>query len=139
MKWGACDFSGFLELERRLDKALREQRARQMIEEALQELGNILLRDTKERTPVDTGHLRRNWQVSRVEKHGECYEIAVSNNIEYAPFVENGHRIVVGGVTVGFVDGVYMLRISAMELERRMPQLIERKTRDMLRRIFGGT
>lgn len=138
MKWGGFDYGSFKAMYERLDKAVREQRVEQMVQQVLQELGDILLRDVKRKTPVDTGHLRRNWYLSKVEKHGEWYDVTVYNNVEYAPYVENGHRIVVKGVTVGFVDGVYMLRIAADELERRMPQLVERKAQDMLLRIFGG-
>ena len=107
--------------------------------EVLQELGNTLLRGTRRRTPVDTGHLRRNWFVSSVRQRGDVFEIEIYNNTEYAPWVENGHRIVRNGNTVGWCDGVFMLRLSVIEIERLAPEVIGRRADEFLRRLMGGS
>lgn len=109
------------------------------IREVLQELGNMLLRSTRRRTPVDTGHLRRNWFISSVRQRGDVFEIEIYNNTEYAPWVENGHRIVRNGNTVGWCDGVFMLRLSVIEIERLAPEVIGRRADEFLRRLMEGS
>ena len=66
--------------------------------------GGILLRNTKMKTPVDTGQLRRSWELEK----GDLY-VKLYNNVEYAQFVEFGHRTR-GGKS--YVEGVYMLKTS---------------------------
>ena len=66
--------------------------------------GGILLRNTKMKTPVDTGQLRRSWELEK----GDLY-VKLMNRIEYGIFVEWGHRTR-GGKS--YVEGVYMLKTS---------------------------
>ena len=66
--------------------------------------GGKLLRNTKKKTPVDTGQLRRSWELEK----GDLY-VKLYNNVEYAQFVEFGHRTR-GGKS--YVEGVYMLKTS---------------------------
>ena len=66
--------------------------------------GGILLRNTKMKTPVDTGQLRRSWELEK----GDLY-VKLYNNVEYAQFIEFGHRTR-GGKS--YVEGVYMLKTS---------------------------
>ena len=56
----------------------------------LDEMMNGLLTDVKELTPVDRGHLRRNWFITKAKHSGKVYHADIYNNIEYAPYVENG-------------------------------------------------
>ena len=46
------------------------------------------------------------------------YQTTVFNQVEYAPYVEYGHRIVKNGKTVGFVLGRYILTKSRNEVEK---------------------
>jgi hypothetical protein len=64
---------------------------------------------TVKATPVDTGHLRRMWFSSPAKRVGNGYESRYYNNTFYAGYVNNGHRIVRNGKTVGYVNGVRML------------------------------
>lgn len=137
-RWGSCDFSQLKRWAKKIDRATREGVAEQFITEVLHELGNRLLDETKRNTPFISGHLRRNWQISNVTRKGDMYEIEVYNNVEYAPFVEYGHRIVVKGITVGFVEGRYMMHLSAQKMETLFPRLLEKRSRDLLVKIFGA-
>jgi hypothetical protein len=80
------------------------------------------LAKTKQYTPVESGKLRAGWQVSDVVKNGGTLEITLYNTVEYAPYVEEGHKIVAGGRTVGFKEGCHMVAISLSELEEAMPK-----------------
>lgn len=84
---------------------------------------------TKERTPVDTGHLRDNWQIGAIEKRGDEYYIEVYNNVEYAEPVEYGHRLRGGK---GFKEGVHMLELSLQEVQRQLPDYLRGWLQDFL-------
>lgn len=102
-------------------------------QETVNRIGNKLLRLTKQKTPVDTGLLRKNW----LGKSGDL-EFTVSNVTKYAPMIEYGHRVVGGKGGIkgkrrkgnkkklgkrttsgkGYVEGVYMLTRSVKEIEQ---------------------
>ena len=76
------------------------------LENLIKKHGVYLFTNTKKRTPVDTGQLRRSWQLKY--KKGDLY-IRLYNNTEYGLYVEYGHRTR-GGKS--YVEGVYMLKTS---------------------------
>lgn len=96
----------------------------------------LAIRKVKMLTPVDTGDLRNNWKY-HILKQGDTYKIVIYNNVEYALFVEKGHRIVIAGRTVGFVDGQFMLELTEQEMERLAPRMWEREVEKEWRRILG--
>ena len=80
--------------------------ARFMAQEAERVKGRI-----KNKTPVDTGRLRNSW-TSTVS--GTTAEIFTP--VEYAPYVEFGHRVKIGGKFTGnVVPGRFMLRDGVQE------------------------
>lgn len=96
----------------------------------------LAIRKVKKMTPVDTGDLRQNWKHSVIKK-GDTYIIVVYNQVEYASFVEKGHRIVIAGRTVGWVEGRFMLQLTANEMERLAPNMWKKEVEKEMRRIFG--
>ena len=94
--------------------------------EAVYEVAGRVFRATVKNTPVDTGFLRESWNIDDVKKKGSVYEIEISNDVEYASYVEYGHRIVRGGNTLGWKDGVFMLTISEKNLEKVMDRIFQR-------------
>ena len=74
------------------------------LQSLIEKHGGILLRNTKMKSPVNTGQLRRSWELEK----GELY-IRIFSNCEYTIFVEYGHRTR-GGKS--YVEGVYMLKTS---------------------------
>lgn len=99
-------------------------------------ISQLAIRKVKKMTPVDSGDLRNNWK-SYVLKKGDSYYIHVYNQLEYASFVENGHRIVVAGQTVGWVEGRFMLKLTMDEMERIAPNVWKNEVEKEMRRIFG--
>lgn len=83
----------------------------------LTEMANRLLAKVKPRTPVDTGALREAWQIGEIRGSGRNIEIEILNFMDYASFVELGHRTVAGT----WVEGRFMLTISLDEIYREMP------------------
>lgn len=75
----------------------------------------------KKATPVDTGTLRRNWEVEGPTYRGRAWEIKFFNDTEYASYVENGHRTRGGN---SWVDGQFFMKKSMNQLESQLPDLI---------------
>ena len=57
-----------------------------------------------------------------------------SNPVEYAPYVEFGHRTRGGG----FKDPQFMLTISEEKLRAIIPKLLERKVKKMLQEVLDA-
>ena len=74
------------------------------LENLIKKHGVFLFVNTKKLTPVDTGELRRSWQLKY--KKGDLY-IRLYNNTEYGLYVEYGHRTR-GGKS--YIEGAYMLK-----------------------------
>lgn len=87
------------------------------------------------------GHLRRSWRVTSAEGTGYNYTITVENPLEYASYVEHGHRQTPGrfipalGKTavVSWVRGRHMLSDSVNELEDSKYKIVEAKLNAFLK------
>lgn len=106
----------------------------------VKELAARLLAKVIKRTPVGVyddgrvgGTLRRGWTIGQVKKIGDMYEIEVINPTEYGQYVEFGHRT---RNHQGWVNGRFMMTISADELEQQAPAIIERKLKAKLMEVF---
>lgn len=87
------------------------------LQKLIEKHGGKLLRDTKQRTPVDTGQLRRGWELEKEDLYIRLY-----NNVEYAQFIEWGHRTR-GGKS--YVEGVYMLKTSFEKTKKNFEEDLE--------------
>lgn len=88
------------------------------------------------------GDLRRGWTGGQkssakgyansltVHHFGDAYVIEITNPVEYAPYVEYGHRT---PDHRGWVSGHFMMTISERELKGMAPQLLEKKIAKLLR------
>lgn len=143
--WGSVDFSAFERWSKQIDKAIADNAAQKLTEQVLLELANRVLRRTKQKTPVDTGTLRRSWQVGEVVRHGDYLEVEIYNPVEYAEFVEYGHRQEPGRyvpalgkqLKQSYVPGQYMLTLSIKEVEALAPALIGKRSDEFMRRLLG--
>lgn len=72
-------------------------------------MSDVGMNVTVKNTPSDTGHLRRMWFKSSARRVGNGTESRYFNSVYYGLYVNNGHRVVSGGKTVGYVEGVRML------------------------------
>ncbi|MGY3725015.1 HK97 gp10 family phage protein [Granulicatella balaenopterae] len=92
-------------------------------------------KDVAKRTPHDTGDLQKNWKYRVFKARADEYIILVWNPMEYAEYVENGHRIMRNGKKIGWVEGRFMMKTTYDEIEKLMPNVaanIERKLRKVL-------
>ncbi len=109
------------------------------VELCVKELAARLLRKVIERTPVGHyseksgkkgGTLRRGWTVSEIRQQGKLYTVDVANIVEYASYVEFGHRTT---NHQGWVPGRFMLTFSEEELQQIAPKVLESKIRKILK------
>lgn len=63
-----------------------------------------------------------------VHHFGDTYVIEIVNPVEYASYVEYGHRT---ANHKGWVKGQFMMTISEQELEKIAPKVLERKIKNI--------
>jgi len=138
---GRVDLAQLKAFEKKLAKLARADFDK-FCEDAAKELAARLLGKVIRRTPVGTykdgrvgGTLRRGWTIGHVKKNGSTYEIEVINNTEYAQYVEFGHRT---SNHQGWVNGRFMMTISADQVEQQAPAILEKKLMKMLKEAFDG-
>lgn len=113
-------FEGLNEFSEKL-KAIIEKYPKET-EEELTKLGKSLRDDTKDRTPVKTGKLKRSYKLSdvKVSVRGTSF-VTLKNSSSRFHLVEKGHKIVnKKKQIVGFVPGVHMLENSVTKLNSEM-------------------
>ena len=141
-KMGKMNFQQLKDFERKL-RAMQNPDA--FVESCAKELAARLLAKVIKRTPVGTypagsgkkgGTLRRGWTGEKrasasgyadtltVDHVGDKYVIEIINPVEYASYVEYGHRT---ANHKGWVPGVFMMTISEQELQAIAPKVLERK------------
>lgn len=79
----------------------------------LNRVGTKFLKSVKLKTPVDTGYLRRSWNMEQGH-----YRVTIGTNVKYALPVEEGHRTRSGG----FVEGKHMLKTTIEEFETEIEE-----------------
>lgn len=147
VRWGKVDYRQLKQLQERMQK-LEKIELEKFCEAMAKEIAARLLVKVIKRTPVADpskwkkpvkgyvgGTLRRGWQVGEIKKKGDVYEIEVFNPVEYAPYVEFGHRT---RNHKGWVPGRFMMTISADELQKDAPKIIEKKLIKLLGDAFNG-
>lgn len=132
-----ADFSGLEKLQAQI-RAMGENKDR-IIKETAKELAQMFLAEVMKTTPVDTGHLRRNWRIRNIRQVGNAYTCTIVNPVEYASYVEYGHRTVERkDGTRGWVEGQFMMTLAAQAIQKIGDVYVERKFEEFLRRHWNG-
>lgn len=111
-----------------------------ILEKHLTKVGNIVVTETKARTSVgkiNGGTLRRGWKKT-VRVGSGSVEVEIFNNVDYASFVENGHRIVRNGVTYGYVEGKKMLASTVDDAGALLDKVANDAMEEITSKLFGG-
>lgn len=149
------DYSELEKLNERIMKYGDPSKTDQFMRSCAKELAARLLAKVIKRTPVGQypagsgktgGTLRRGWTADQnanaksyanslhVSKVGNDYVIEIINPVEYASYVEFGHRT---RNHRGWVEGHFMLTISEDEIRRSAPNVLEKKLNDYLKGCFS--
>ena len=129
------DMSGLKKLESRLKSSNKSRD--ELISKILEDIAFEVIREAKLKTPVDSGLLRRSFFSNFRRDQDGTYICEVYNNTTYARFVEKGHRIVSNGVTIGFVDGVFMLKVAEEKVRTRLEKYTKRTVERYLKELIG--
>lgn len=156
------------ELDKYIDKlkGLAEEEIQKFHEDTIKEIAARTLAKIIARTPVGVyptgsgkvgGTLRRGWTAgkdmdpyeyiynhTKVVRKGRVYQIIIENPVEYASYVEYGHRQNVGQYVpaIGkrlkepFVEGKLMMTVSVDEMQKELPSLLEKKMNDFFKEYF---
>lgn len=153
-RMGNFKVKGLKELQKELNNL--QQNTDEMLESCAKELAARLLRLVVKRTPVGDysgdsytcvsgeqhkghkvqgktgGTLRRGWTIGEIRKEGNVYKVDIINPVEYASYVEYGHRTANHS---GWVKGHFMMTISEQELQKIAPKVLENKIKKFLSSI----
>lgn len=135
-KYGKCDFKELEELKDKIEK-LGDKKT-EFMESCAKELAARLLRGASNKTPTGIyppgsgkvgGTLKRAWTTGEIQHIGNVYKIEIINPVEYASYVEYGHR---KRNHKGWVEGKFMMTISEQEIQTIAPKVLENKIKKLL-------
>lgn len=150
-RMGRFNHQGLIDFQKKLEK-INQNEVDAFLEDCAKELAARLIRMVVKRTPVGKypkgsgkkgGTLRRGWTGNQkqgaksyaesltIRHEGDSYIIEIVNPVEYASYVEYGHRTANHS---GWVDGVFMMTISENDLKDIAPKILENK----LKKFLGG-
>lgn len=150
---GTFNFQDFEKIKNNLEK-LNQEQVDLFIDACAKELAARLLAKVIKRTPVGDypnssgkkgGTLRRGWTGGKnssavayadsltIHHFGDAYVIEIINPVEYASYVEFGHRT---ANHKGWVNGRFMLTISEQEIQQAAPAVIEKKLMKQMGELF---
>lgn len=150
---GTFNFQDFEKIKNNLEK-LNQEQVDLFIDACAKELAARLLAKVIKRTPVGDypnssgkkgGTLRRGWTGGKnssavayadsltIHHFGDAYVIEIINPVEYASYVEFGHRT---ANHKGWVNGRFMLTISEQEIQQAAPAIIEKMLMKQMGELF---
>lgn len=164
-KWGSCDFKQLKKMQERMQKLEKmdlDKFCEDVTKELAARLLRKVIKRTPVGEYNDGkvgGTLRRGWTADShreselsstfgggtgaakyandlpITKVGNSYQVEIINPVEYASYVEFGHRT---RNHKGWVKGRFMMTISENELNSAAPKIIENKLMQYLGECFNG-
>lgn len=152
-KFGKCDFRQLVDFEKNIKK-LTDSQVDDFMKSCAKELAARLLAKVIKRTPVGIypassgkkgGTLRRGWTAGQnqnvvayaqsltINQYGGTYVIEIVNPVDYASYVEFGHRT---RDHKGWIEGRFMMTISEQEIDSTAPGILEKKLNVLLGECF---
>ena len=122
MARGKFDYDAFLRMYHDLQEIQAEFDA--FIEGFLIKQALIALRLVRPRTPVDTGTLRRSWQITDVQIYHSYMTVSLVNPVEYASFMEHGFTYNTKEGEKRF-PGFHMAELSILQVQQQLPAKFE--------------
>ena len=161
-RMGKVDFKELRNFTDKVEQTLGGEQIHLFMEACAKELAARLLTKVIKRTPVGEypdrvgGTLRRGWTAEKqqsvvsyvndlkITQNGVMYAIEIVNPVEYASYVEFGHRQQPGRyvpaigkrLKKSWVEGKFMLTISSQEIQEAAPDVLEKKLKRKLGEAF---
>ena len=140
----SANYKQLEEFSKKIEQLNKEQKEA-FLESCCKELAARLLAKVIKRTPSDSGTLRRGWTGGKsqnavayansldIRQVGKKYHIDITNPVEYASYLEYGHRT---SNHQGWVEGHFMLTISEQELNSMSDAILQKKLNKFLKDVF---
>lgn len=112
---------GLDRLEKTLTQMIKEKFPEEF-EKLVMQIAYELQGMTKEKTPKVTSRLRDGWRVGKIKRKSDGLYVEIYNNVEYAEYVNYGHRT----GKRGYKEGVYMLELSMQEIQSKLPLYLKK-------------
>jgi hypothetical protein len=118
--------SGVEELQAAFREVLAQ--APDRVEDQAMKMARKLRKNTRERTPEQSGRLRKGYKIEEPQRLADGFKVELYNKEPYFHLVERGHREVdpVTRQEFGFVPGAFMLEQSVVELDDEAPEELEK-------------
>ena len=134
---GKVDIRELRKMQEDLEKSSNQVTIYKLSAQIGQELAARQLRTVRKKTPtgkINGGTLKKGWVIEPQSFTGSRFVINVTNYIEYAPYVEYGHRLVRNGKTIGFVTGQFMMTRSEEEVGAKAQAIANKRVWEYLKR-----
>ena len=134
----------FSELEAFADRLRNAGKWAEVRKGIVDDLANRLITLAKNDTPVGVypngkkgGTLRRGFSTKnfRITETADYYEVEIINPVEYASYVEYGHRTRGGK---GWVEGRFMLSKAEIKLANNAERFVRKKLEQFLKELIDG-
>lgn len=136
------DISGLLKLQKDLEKlqAAIPPTREAIIKEMAKQFHQLVIRDTPfgqypKSSGKTGGTMRRGWTTTPMRTEGDRVEIDEINPVEYAPYVDYGHRT---ANHKGWVPGRHITQKAINLMQKNGQKIVDRHVERMLREVFGG-
>jgi HK97 gp10 family phage protein len=147
--WGSIDKKQFEELRKKVEDLTGEE-TDALMEACVKKLAHEFTRGVKQKTPVDKGVLKGEWDEAlaraNVEKTNKGFQCVLTNTTPYASYVEWGHRQTPGRYVhaIGkrlkkhWVEGRYMMSKTEAEVNAKADTFIGKQIDKFLEEKLGG-
>ncbi len=98
---------------------------------SLQKATQLAFQKVRLKTPVDTGNLRRSWNIQKIIIERNIHRQAIENDLNqapYGPYVEYGHVTSHGT----YVNGQYMTLQTKKEMESEFKKIVQKEMNQFL-------
>ena len=139
-KYGKCDYKELEQLKKQIENLGNKKD--EFVESCAKELAARLLAAASKDTPTGRylagsgkvgGTLKRGWTIGEIEHVGDVYRIEIVNPVEYAQYVEYGHRT---RNHKGWIEGKFMMTKAEQKIQTIAPRLLESKIKKLLGECF---
>lgn len=135
------DYSEIIEFNNRVDRA--QEIVDELIRETIKEIALDFLTVVKGKTPEKTGVLKDRWKIGEIQRKGDDYVIEVFDSVDYASFVEDGHRTRKGQGKKSsrinskfWVEGRFMMKLTEDDIRMKMPRYLQKMEKKLAEELF---
>lgn len=108
---------------------------KKLLEKTVKRVAQQHLRTIIKNTPVDKGKLRDSWNVE-IRENPQGYLVTINTDLEYALYVENGHRVMRNEEQIGFVKGQFFIKRSEINTEGKIVKIVNSELEKILKGVF---